>query len=271
MHHGHRRGLPGLALVLSGVVLTTLIARPAPTLASTNPESPPPPCAFGTSTAVAGTSVEISGPISAADASVEIAVEGSDKRIHQATVATIDGRWRSVLLFGAGDAGLWTVHVTINGADACQSPITVTLPAGVVAPPTEPPVAPAANEVEPPRGFDGADLRGLAVEAVVVLVVGSWIFLALVGVATILGARPLVRPWLRRIVLPATFLAVWGGLMVVVLFVDLAVSMGHFDTGTPPGDQALIDAAIWVAAVGGAILGTLAALRVREKTRSTAS
>lgn len=61
-----------------------------------------------------------------------------------------------------------------------------------------------------------------------------------------------------------------GELMAIVLFVDFAVSMGHFDTGAPPDDQALLDTGIWVVAVGGSILGTLAALRVRDKIRPTA-
>lgn len=258
-----------LRLFFLGVALATLIARPASVLASTNPETPPPPCAFGLSTAIAGTPVEISGPVPAADASVEISVEGTDKRVHPVTVATINGVWRSLLLFGAADAGPWSIHVSIDGADECQSLITVTLPAGVVAPPTPPPVAPAADEVQPTRGFDGTDLRGLAVEGVAVLVLASWIFIAVVGTARILGARPLARRWLRTIALPATFLAVWGGLMAVALVVDLVVSLSHFDTGTPAGDQALIDAGIWVVAIGGAVLGTLAALRVRRDTTPT--
>jgi hypothetical protein len=269
MHEVSRRDLLSLRLFLSGVALATLIAGPASVLASTSPETPPPPCAFELSTAVAGTPVEISGPISPPDASVEISVERADKRSNQVTVATINGVWRGVLLFGAADAGLWTIHVSIGGADECQSPITVTLPAGVVAPPTQPPVTPATDDVQPTPGFDGTDLRGLAIEAVVVLVVASWIFLALAGLARIVGARPLVRRWLRVIAVPATFLGVWGGLMAIVLIVDIAVSMSHFDTGTPAGDQALIDAGIWVVAVGGAILGTLAALRVRRETTST--
>lgn len=264
---GHQRIASRLLLV--GAAVATMIALPATALASTGPETSAPSCAFEISTATAGTPVELSGPISTADASVAISVERADKRIHEVTVATINGRWRSVLLFGAADAGLWTIRASIDGAE-CQSPITVTLPAGVVAPPTQPPEEGASLD-EPAPGFDGADLRGLAVEAAAVLVVASWMFLALAGLARILGARPLARRWLRLIAPPATFLAVWGGFMTVALFADFLVSMSHFDTGTPPGDQALLDIGIWGMAVAGAILGTLAALRVRDKAKQKAT
>lgn len=253
-----------LRLLLVGVAVATVISRPATALAGTSPEPAPPPCAFTTSTATAGTPVELSGPISAADASVAISVERADKRIHEVTVATINGMWRSVLLFGAADAGLWTIHVSIDGSDECQSPITVTLPAGVVAPPTQPPVNLEPAD-QPTRGIDGTDLRTAAGIAVAVLVVVSWIFLALAGLTRNLGVRPLARRWVRVIAPPVTFLAVWGGLMAVAFLADVVVSFSHFDSGTPPGDQALLDMGIWGMAVGGSILGTLAALRVRDR------
>ena len=52
--------------------------------------------------------------------------------------------------------------------------------------------------------------------------------------------------------------------MTIVLFVDFMVSMSHFDTGTPPDEQARLNVAIWVVAVGGAVLGARAARRVRR-------
>jgi hypothetical protein len=115
------------------------------------------------------------------------------------------------------------------------------------------------------------DLLGIAAVLIVVLVVASWIVVVLTGLAGLLGARPLARRSLRTIAVPATFVAIWGALMAVALIVDIGVSMGHFDTGTPADEQALINARLVVVALGGAILGAIAALAVRTRTNRAPS
>lgn len=131
---------------------------------------------------------------------------------------------------------------------------------------TAPPVEPSADDIQPAGGFDGGVLLGIAAVLLAILVVASWIVVVLTGLASLLGARPLARRWLRGIAVPATFLAIWGVLMAVAFIVDIGVSMRHFDTGTPADEQALINAGLVVVAVGGAILGAIATMGVRART-----
>jgi hypothetical protein len=257
--------------LLLAMAVATFMVRPVSASASTSSEAPPARCASAMPTALTGTPVEISGPMPS-NGAVAVVADRPDKRVREGTVTTANGAWRAVILFDASDAGSWTVHVSFDGAAGCESPMTVVLPAGVVAPPTQAAGATDAqpSTTEPTAGFDVADLGGLAVEAAAILVLGSWIFLAIVAVARLIGARPLSRRWLRAIAIPATFLAIAGGFLTVALLAAFMVSLGHFDTGTPPDQQALIDKAIWAMAALGAILGTLAALRVRNRTRHDA-
>jgi hypothetical protein len=192
--------------------------------------------------------------------------EGLDKRVRAASLTIVNDTWHGVLVFDLSDAGSWMVRLRIDGATVCESPFGVTLPAGVVPPPAgEPASQPVPTE--PSGGFDGADLGGLAVEVAAFLVLGPWIFLAIVAAASLIGARPLARRWVRAIAIPATFLAIAGGFLTVALLASFMVSLGHFDTGTPPDQQAVVDKAIWGMATIGAILGTLTALLVRSRTR----
>lgn len=124
-----------------GAVLAVL-ALPESVLAATGPDlsSPLPQCTLETSTIAAGTPLELSGKVTPPDAFVGVSAY-RDKNIREASVASLnDGTWRAVLLFGAADAGVWTVGIHLGDTE-CASPLSVTLPAGVVAPPTEPPVA----------------------------------------------------------------------------------------------------------------------------------
>jgi hypothetical protein len=60
-----------------------------------------------------------------------------------------------------------------------------------------------------------------------------------------------------------------GGFLAVALLADLMVSLSHFDTGTPPDQQALLDAGIWAMAVVGSVVGAVAAVRIRTRTGAT--
>jgi hypothetical protein len=175
-------------------------------------------------------------------------------------VAVVAGRWRGVIAFGAGDAGSWTIDVTVDGKD-CVSPLTVTLPAGVVAPPTRTPAA-VADDVSLPNGIDGGTVRGIAALAAAISVVASWVLLLTVALARVAGRRPLRRRRLRRIVQAATFVSVLGAFVFAELFVYFGVSMSHFDTGMSTGETAILDIGLWVAVLAGSVIGTIAARRL---------
>jgi hypothetical protein len=252
-----RRGTVVAALV----VLVTIGLDPGRMSASTTSEAPPEACTFPVPTAITGSPVELSGLVSTAGGSVEIEADGPDKRVREATGTTADGAWHAVLVFGAADAGPWTLRVSIEGGPPCQGPMSVVLAQGAVAPPT-PAEGEEGQQHEATSGDVAAGLRGLAVEAFAGLVLGSWIFLMVVGLAAMIGARPLSRPRVRMIAAPATFLAIVGGFLSVALLTDFMVSLSHFDSGTPPDQQAVLDKAIWAAAAIGTILGAIAAFRI---------
>lgn len=237
-----------------------LTGFPAPALASTGTDTPPPPCALGTSTVMAGTPLDLSGTRSTNEAVTAMA-RRDDGAFLEGTVATLNGTWRAVLLFGAGDAGSWTVDISVDNVN-CASPITVILPAGVAAPATQ-----APEQLQRlgtyAGGTDGPSLQTVALVAGVALVGGSWILLLLVALARAIGARPLAGRSSRWIIRGAAFLGVLGGCLAAWLVVDVAVGMSHFDSGIPPDQQVLLAAGFWVALIGGSVLGTLAARRVR--------
>jgi len=222
--------------LLIGCTVATLVALPAAAAASTGPETPPPssmlPCALGTSAAVAGTPLEIRGTTTSGDAVNASAWRDGDKTVREATVATLDGTWRAIFLFGAADGGEWTVQVSVDGTE-CASRLTVALPPGMVAPPT---AAPAPEpDGSSSGGFDGYALRTLAVNDGVALVLASWIFLALVRLVHTTGRRPLARPGVRRVATVAVFVAVLGAVLAVWIGVHFFDGMSHFDDGIPAG------------------------------------
>ena len=245
-----------------GGALAVLLGLPAAVMASTGPESPLPSCALGTSTLVAGTPLELSGTVST-NAAVGVMARRSDGAFREGTVSVVNGSWHAVLLFGAAHSGSWTVEISADGAN-CAGALTVTLPPGVVAPPTFPPLGDQAQDMAV-GGIDVSTLQAVAARSAVALVVGSWIFLAIIQIIRGFGRRPLGHPWIRRSTRVAAFLAVLGavlGLWVVVYFFD---AIRHFASGIPTGEQVLLDAAGWGAVIVGSVLGTLAASRVRDR------
>jgi hypothetical protein len=264
------RPIQPLRALLAGGFLALPLALPAAVAASTDTAPPPstPSCSLRTSTAVAGTPLEIRGTTTSA-AAVTASAWRADKTVREATVATLDGTWRAIFLFGAADGGQWTVGISGEGVD-CASPLTVTLPPGMVAPPTQPPAVDAAPDASA-GGIDGTSVRSALVNGTVILVVASWIFLALVGFVHASGRRPLARSGVRRAAAGAAFVAVVGAGLSAWFVVYFFVAMSHFDTSVPPNEQAALDTAGWGVVVVGSVLGTLAALRVRRSSPSPAS
>lgn len=252
-----------LRQLLLGGALAVLLGLPATVMAGTGPESPLPSCALGTSTLVAGTPLELTGTISTNEA-VGVMARRVDGASREGTVSVVNGSWHAVLLFGAADSGSWTVEISADGAN-CTSALTVTLPPGVVAPPTLSPIPDQAQDAAV-GGIDVPTLQAVAARTAVVLVLGSWIFLGLIQIVREFGRRPLGHPWVRRITRVATFLAILGaalGMWVVVYFLD---AMRHFDSGIPTGEQVLLDAGFWGAVIVGSVLGTLVAVRVGDRS-----
>ena len=252
-----------LRQLLLGGALTMLLGLPAAVMAGTGPESPLPSCALGTSTLVAGTPLELSGTISTNEA-VGVLARRVDGASREGTVAVLNGAWHAVLLFGTADSGSWIVEIGADGAN-CTSALTVTLPPGVVAPPTLSPIPDQPQDTSV-GGMDVPTLQAVAARTAVVLIVGSWLFVALIQIVRGFGRRPLVHPWIRRITRVATFLAILGaalGMWVVGYFFD---AMRHFDSGIPASEQLLLDAGFWGAVIVGSVLGTMAALRVRDRS-----
>jgi hypothetical protein len=258
--------------LLAGGIVAMLLAVPAAVVAATGPETAPPPstptCALALSTAVAGTPFEVTGT-TASGAAVTASAWRTDKTVREAAVATLNGTWRASFLFGAADGGEWTVAISGEGVD-CASPLTVTLPPGMVAPPTQP----AAVDVVPDAsagGVDAPSLQSVLVNGAVILVVGSWIFLPLVRFVHASGRRPLTRRGVRRVAMGAAFVAVLGACLAVWVVVDFGAALSHFDTTIPPDEQAVLNAAGWGTVAIGSVLGTLAALRVRRASPSPTS
>lgn len=242
------------------VLLALGLLAPSAVLASTFSEPPLPACNLDRSSAVAGQPFELAGVTSDPDELVGILARKDTGESREGSVAVVAGRWQGVIVFGAADAGSWTIDVTVDGQD-CVSPLTVTLPAGVVAPPTRTP-DPVADEEPLPSGIDGGTIRGVAALGAAIAVVASWLLLASVALARLAGQRPLRRRPLRRIVQAATFVAVLGAFVFAELFVYFGVSMSHFDTGMSTGEAAILDIGLLVALVAGSVIGTIAARRV---------
>jgi hypothetical protein len=237
-----------------------VLALPAPTAASTNPEPSPPPCALDASTLEAGTPLALAGTRSTEDP-VGVMIRRADGEFREPAVVTINQTWRAVLLFGAADGGRWTVEVSVDGA-SCVSPLTVTQPTGVVAPPT--PTPGAAPRPDTSAGaIDSASLRGAAVLTAAAVVVASWVFLVLLALVRASGRRAMARRPVRVAARAATFVAILGAGVAAWAIAYLMDSLLHFDTGVPPDQRAVLDGASWAVVVFGSVLGTLAALRVR--------
>ena len=247
------------SLLLVGAL--AVLMPPAPTSASTNAEPSPPPCALDASTLEAGTPLALSGTRSTGDP-VGVMLRRADGESREPVVVTLDQTWRAVLLFGAADGGSWTVEVSVDGA-SCVSPLTVTLPAGVVAPPSATPAAEPQPDTTA-RAFDAASFGPAALSAAAAAVVASWVFLALLALVRASGRTAMARRPVRVVARVAIFVAILGAGVAAWAAVYLGVSLGHFDSGIPPEQRTVLDAAFWGVVVLGSVLGTMAALRVRD-------
>ena len=130
---GHRA-----RVFFAATVAVLALGIPSAAMASTQTEPAPAACHLPTSAALAGTPFELSGTTTTAE-QVGLLARKDTGETREASVATLNGTWRAVIVFGAEDAGQWTVDLVVDGAD-CVSPLTVTLPAGMVAPPTRAPI-----------------------------------------------------------------------------------------------------------------------------------
>ena len=255
-------------LLVCGAV-AVLMTPPAGVLAATHPDPSAIPCALGVYQAVAGTPLQISGTIAAPKIPIAVSIQHDNGEIRHASVATLnDGTWRAVMLFGAADAGAWTISVNIDGAE-CESPLAVTLPAGMEAAPTEPPI-PDKYLNEPPDGLHGRTIFETAAKAAIVLVVASWTFLAILALAA--RVRPLAHRRVRMVARPAVFLAVLGGFVAVGLGVSVFVGIVLYEF-QDPGEVvvALLQTGIAGLAIVGSVVGTLAALRINDGLANSAS
>ncbi len=255
MHSGRIGG------TLVSAALVMALGLPTSVFASTSPDPSPSPCALGTSTVIAGTPLELSGSLAGPNDSVSLTAFKDKSDIRDGTVAQLNGSWRGVILFGAADGGSWQIDI-VAGDVECMSPITVLLPAGVVAPPTRAPVDDGSLD-QPQSGIDGSTILTVAASAAAALVVASWLVLAITAVLAFgAGARPLRRQPVRWLAQGAAFIGVLGAMVGVGLFVYFADSMSHFDSGIPPDQRALLDIGTWGLAIVGSVVGTIAARRV---------
>lgn len=255
-------------LLVCGTV-AALLTPPAAVLAGAGADPSLMPCSLGVSAAVAGTPLLMSGTIAAPRIPIAVSIQHDNGEIRQASVATLnDGTWRAVILFGAADAGAWTITVNVSGAE-CESPLTVTLPAGMEAAPTEPRI-PDKYLNEPPDGLHGRTIFETAAKAAIVLVVASWIFLAILALAA--RVRPLAHRRVRMVARPAVFLAVLGGFVAVGLGVSVFVGIVIYEF-QDPGEVvlALLQTGIAGLAIVGSVVGTLAALRINDGLANSAS
>jgi hypothetical protein len=256
-----------LGFVGVGLATIVLLGTPVTVLASTDPEPTSPPCDLGTSNAVAGTPFEISGRRKHQDEPVGIMARSAYGDIREGSVALLDDKWRGVLLFGNADGGDWTIDINVDGGN-CVSQLTVTLPAGVVAPSRPPEEEPVL--VETTTGVDSGTVRTAMAGGAAALVVASWVLLAVLGVARLLGGQPLARRNLRRVASAATFVAILGVFMGIGLFAYLVYSIGRFDTGIPPEQKVLLDVGLWVVGIVGACVGVFVARRLLEAPSAAA-
>jgi len=234
------------------------LALPAVALASTFTQPPAVQCELPSTAVVAGTPFEVTGTTTTSER-VGLLARKDTGETREASVATLNGTWRAVILFGAEDAGQWTVDLVVDGAD-CVSPLTVALPAGIVAPPARTPIDEAVAE-PPPSGVDRSTVLTAAAVAGGAAVVGSWLVLAVVAAARIAGARPLERRGLRPIVQAATFVGVLGGFFTVGLVVYVG---SHFNDSLRSDEAAVLDLGMWGVVIAGSAVGAIAARRVRN-------
>jgi hypothetical protein len=253
-------GRPLVPALIAGLAWSATMLWPTPAAASTHSDPPAAACDLPSSTIVAGQSIELSGVTLDPDEMVGMLARKDTGESREGSVAVVNGRWRGVVLFGTADAGSWTIDVTVDGRD-CVSPLTVTLPAGAVAPPTRPSVA-ATVEQPSLDGVDGGSIRSAAAIGAAGTVLASWILLLIVAVGLRAGWRPFARPRVRRVVQLGTFVAILGAFASGELVVYVMAAMSHFDTGLPSGQAAILDVGLWVAVVTGCLVGVWAARRL---------
>lgn len=261
-----RPGCP--AGFLATVVTALLFGMPGVAEASTRSEAPLPTCDLPTSTVVAGTPLELSGKVTRSDEVVGLAARSASGAFREGTVALVDDTWRGVIVFGAGDGGAWNLEIIVD-AKSCVSPITVTLPSGVVAPPTREAPTTEPGDERPP-GIDASRIREAVSLGGALAVVASWVFLLVVVLANALGARPLARRGFGPLARVTTFIGVLGAFVGVGIFVYFGYAMAHFDSGIPPEQVMVLDLMLLGMMVAGSVVGVIAAQRVRPEGRRSA-
>jgi hypothetical protein len=221
-----------------------------------------PPCAIEVATVAAGSPLELSGSMPSSGGLVEIVARNERGYLREGDVRGAGDRWSGAITFRLTDVGPWSIRI-VDGATACESPLTVTLPQGATAPPVE---AGFVDDtlVPPPPLIDGSRVVTWLATTTVALVLASWLFLAFVAAGAVAGFRPLAGVLRRNLARGAAFIAVLGAVTGAAVFVDFLVSMSHFDTGTPAEEQAVLNAAIGISVVVGAAAGWMAARRIRE-------
>lgn len=231
-------------------------------LAGTSRAASAPPCPIAASTVAAGSALELSGPVSPSGGLVEIIARNERGFLREGNVRQTGDGWSGAITFRITDVGPWIISI-VDGVTACESPLTVTLPRGATAPPVD---AGFVDDslVPPPPPIDGGRLVMVAAIGGGALVLASWLFLAIMATGAVAGFRPLAGVLWRRIARGAAFVAVLGAVTGVALFVDFGVSMSNFDMGTPAGEQAVLNVAIGLSVVAGAVAGRSAARRIRE-------
>ena len=244
--------------IAATAALLWVVALPGAAAASTEPEASPPPCDLPTSTVVAGTPLVLTGPATSSTA-VGVMARSELGSFREGAVIVSDGRWRAVVVFGAEDRGSWTIDVAVDGVN-CLSPLTVTLPPGVVAPPRPTDDLEAVDAA--PRVVNGSDVLAAAALTFAAVVLGSYVVLATVSVAAVLGARPMRVRAVRVATRVGTFFAVLGTLVGVASFVALVYSIAHFDSGLSSVESAVLTIVMWLVVVAGSGLGVVAARRV---------
>jgi len=260
--------VPGVqpALLVTAVILGLALLSASPVNGATGPDPAAPPCALGAGVVLAGTPLQLSGTTTSAEP-VGVMAKAADGRFLEGTVRQGGGTWSALLTFGAGDAGSWNVEEVVDGT-SCVSAISVALPPGVTAPPATV-VSNPASAID--QGLDTEAVGSMLVMAIAILVIGSWLFLVLVAVAHLIGRAPLRGRSTRRLAQGSAVVAVVGAAMFVWFVADVVIGFSHFDSGIPPGEQALLDGGFWLALIGGAVLGLLAARRLGRGSSGAAA
>jgi hypothetical protein len=252
------------SVVFTAAAMFAVIGLPASVLASTSDEPAAPSCDLPTTSVVAGTPLELSGPTTTSERAGVLARKDTGES-REGTASTVSGTWRAVILFSTEDAGHWTIDLSVDGTN-CVSPLMVTLPAGVTPAPARLAVD-QSDPVETPV-VDASTITSSVETAAALLVVLSWIALVIVAIAGLAGATWPGR--LHRLIQAAIFIGVLGAFVGAGLVVYFEVSMSHFDTGIPDEQKALLDVAMWVLVAAGSAVGAIAARRVRTGTANHA-